>query len=118
MKTDLRNTATFMITALAVGHSVFHWIIQSFVVLLPEIQQNFGLSAVAIGGLLASREMSSVIIRLPAGISSDMPMPHWGFVLSVCLLHGCSGALASRVIPLFVFFFFCAITEASKFSDT
>ena len=42
-------------------------------VLLPEIQQNFGLSAVAIGGLLASREMSSGIIRLPAGIVADMP---------------------------------------------
>ena len=65
MKTDLRNTAVFMIGSLAVGHSVFHWIIQSFVVLLPEIQQTFGLSAIAIGGLLASREMASGIKRFP-----------------------------------------------------
>ena len=61
MKTDLRNTSIFMVTGLVVGHAVFHWIIQSFVVLLPEIQQTFGLSAVAIGGLLASRELSSGI---------------------------------------------------------
>lgn len=103
MKTDLRNTATFMITGLAVGHSVFHWIIQSFVVLLPEIQQNFGLSAVAIGGLLASREMSSGIIRLPAGIVSDMLRTHWGFVLSACLLIGGLGALAIGISAQYVF---------------
>ena len=83
MKTDLRNTAVFMIGGLAVGHSVFHWIIQSFVVLLPEIQQTFGLSAIAIGGLLASRELSSGIIRLPGGIISDMLRTYWGVLLSV-----------------------------------
>ena len=103
MKTDLRNTATFMITGLAVGHSVFHWIIQSFVVLLPEIQQNFGLSAVAIGGLLASREISSGIIRLPAGIVSDMLRTHWGVVLSACLLIGGLGALAIGISAQYVF---------------
>ena len=103
MKTDLRNTATFMITGLAVGHSVFHWIIQSFVVLLPEIQQNFGLSAVAIGGLLASREMSSGIIRLPAGIVSDMLRTHWGVVLSACLLIGGLGALAIGISAQYIF---------------
>ena len=36
MKHDVRDTSKFMITALAVGHSVFHWILQSFVVVLPE----------------------------------------------------------------------------------
>ena len=103
MKTDLRNTATFMITALAVGHSVFHWIIQSFVVLLPEIQQTFGLSAVAIGGLLASREISSGIIRLPAGIVSDMLRTHCGLILSACLLIGGLGALAIGISAQYVY---------------
>ena len=103
MKTDLRNTAVFMIGGLAVGHSVFHWIIQSFVVLLPEIQQTFGLSAIAIGGLLASRELSSGIIRLPGGIISDMLRTYWGVLLSVCLLVCGLGALAIGISPRYVF---------------
>ena len=103
MKTDLRNTAVFMIGSLAVGHSVFHWIIQSFVGLLPEIQQTFGLSAIAIGGLLASREMASGIIRLPGGIISDMLRTYWGILLSACLLVGGLGALAIGISPTYVF---------------
>ena len=51
-KENLRLTSQFMITSLAVGHTVFHWIIQSFVVLLPEIQSTFHLSGVGVGALV------------------------------------------------------------------
>ena len=49
-KQNLRQTSQFLISALAIGHAVFHWIIQSFVVLLPEIQSTFHLSGVGVGG--------------------------------------------------------------------
>jgi len=35
-----------MIPGLASGHATFHWIIQSFAVVLPEIQMFFGLNSV------------------------------------------------------------------------
>ena len=38
---DIRLTGRFMITGLATGHAVFHWVMQSFVVVLPEIQAAF-----------------------------------------------------------------------------
>ena len=46
---DLRLTARVMVSALAVGHVGFHWILQSFVVVVPEIQQTFGLNGVGVG---------------------------------------------------------------------
>ena len=66
---DTRRTGWFMIAGLATGHVAFHWIIQSFVVVLPEIQATFQLSAVGVGGILASRELASGVIRLPGGIA-------------------------------------------------
>ena len=52
-KQNVRFTARVMVTALAVGHVGFHWILQSFVVLVPEIQQTFGLNGVGVGGIQA-----------------------------------------------------------------
>ena len=40
--TDIRLTGRFMITGLAVGHSVFHWVMQSFVVVLPRFKPPSG----------------------------------------------------------------------------
>ena len=67
-KKDLRLTSQFIITGLATGHAVFHWIIQSFVVLLPEIQSTFNLTGVGVGGILTVRELvSGLVSRCPAG---------------------------------------------------
>lgn len=38
-----------IIPGLTIGHVAFHWVVQSFVVALPEIQQTFLLSGVGVG---------------------------------------------------------------------
>ena len=43
---SLRLTARIMVSSLAIGHVGFHWILQSFVVVVPEIQQTFGLNGI------------------------------------------------------------------------
>jgi len=98
---DIRMTGRFMITGLASGHAVFHWVIQSFVVLLPEIQAAFQLSAVGVGGLLTSRELASGIVRAPGGMMADMLRRHWGFLLAACLLAGGLGSLVMGVSPIY-----------------
>ena len=55
-----------IIPGLATGHVVFHWIVQSFVVVLPEIQAAFSLSAVGVGGLLSAREIAAAWWRCRA----------------------------------------------------
>ena len=74
-----------IIPGLAAGHVVFHWIVQSFVVVLPEIQAAFGLGAVGVGGLLSARELAAGVVALPGGLVVDMVRKYWGMLLALCL---------------------------------
>ena len=82
-----------MVPGLVVGHSVFHWIVQSFVVVLPEIQQAFNLSSVAVGGILTARELASGAVKIPAGMASDALARYWRWLLAACLVAAGLGGL-------------------------
>ena len=90
-----------IIPGLAVGHSVFHWSVQSFVVALPEIQQTFGLSGVGVGGILAAREFATAVVKLPGGVAVDALRRHWGTVLAACLGASALGLLILGVSPVY-----------------
>ena len=81
-----------ILPGLAVGHAVFHWIAQSFVVLLPEIQQAFLLSGVGVGGVLAVREVATGLVKLPAGVLVDILRDSWRSLLTICLAASAVGA--------------------------
>ena len=100
-KENLRLTSQFMITSLAVGHTVFHWIIQSFVVLLPEIQSTFHLSGVGVGGIFTIRELVSGLVSLPGGVIVDGIRRHWGVLLALCLGASSLGSLIMGVSPVY-----------------
>ncbi len=65
-------SSRLIIPGLAASHDVFHWIVQSFVVVLPEIQQVFLLSGVGVGGILAARELATGLAKLPGGVAVDI----------------------------------------------
>ena len=87
---------------LASGHVVFHWIVQSFIVVLPEIQAAFGLSAVGVGGLLSAREIAAGVVALPGGVAVDIVRRYWGLLLAVCLGACALGSLVIGVSPVYV----------------
>ena len=92
-----------MVSALAVGHVGFHWILQSFVVVVPEIQQTFGLNGVGVGGIQAVRELTSGLITLPGGVLVGMLRKWWSWLLAVCVGASGLGSFlmgASPVYPL------------------
>ena len=68
------------------GHAVFHFLAQSFAVLLPSIQQTFGVTPVQIGALITVREIAIGLIALPGGILSDYFARHRAHLLTGCLL--------------------------------
>ncbi len=98
---DTRLSAGFMISGMAGGHPPFHWFLQSFIVVLPEIQAAFQLSGLGVGAILAVREVASGIISLPGGIVVDMLRRHWGVVLAVCLAVFAAGSLAIGFTPVY-----------------
>lgn len=98
---DLRLTARVMVTALATGHVTFHWILQSFVVVLPEIQRTFGLNGVGVGGILTMRELASGLVTLPGGVLVDLLRKWWGWLLAVCVGASGLGSLLIGVSPVY-----------------
>ena len=98
---DRRMTARVMVTALAVGHVAFHWILQSFVVLVPEIQQTFGLNGVGVGGIQAVKELTSGLITLPGGVLVGMVRRWWGWLLAVCVGASGLGSLLMGISPVY-----------------
>ena len=82
---------------------MFHWIVQSFVVVLPEIQSTFHLNAVGVGGVLSIRELASGVVTLPGGVVVDLLRRYWTLLLAGCLAAAAGGSLlmgASAVYPL------------------
>lgn len=91
----------FIVPGLAVGHSVFHWIVQSFVVALPEIQAAFHLNSVGVGGILSARELASGLVALPGGVVVDILRRYWGRLLTSCLGVSALGCLVMGVSPVY-----------------
>ena len=52
---DIRGQGNFLIAGLTSGHGVFHWFLQSFFVLLPEVEESFRLSKVGVGAISTTR---------------------------------------------------------------
>ena len=90
-----------IIPGLAAGHAVFHWSVQSFVVALPEIQQTFHLSGVGVGGILATRELATAVVKLPGGVAVDVLRKYWGPLLAACLGASALGSLVMGVSPVY-----------------
>ncbi len=101
---------------LAVGHVVFHWVVQSFIVALPEIQAAFGLSAVGVGGLLSAREVAAGIVALPGGVAVDIIRRYWGLLLAAMLGACALGSLVIGVSPFYVLLMFGIAMVAASHS--
>ena len=82
---DVRRRGGFIITGLTGGHGVFHWFSQSFIAMSPVVQDYFGLSAFAIGGIATTREVASGLVTLPGGVIADALRKYWGLILGLCM---------------------------------
>ena len=81
-----RRGAAFIIGGLTSGHGVFHWLTQSFIVVLPEVRDLLlGGSVFAVNSIQTTREIASGIVSLPGGVLTDALRRHWGWVMAVCM---------------------------------
>ena len=90
-----------MIPGLASGHATFHWILQSFAVVLPEIQMFFGLNSVGAAGVMSARDLAAGLIALPGGVVVDVLRKYWGILLASCLGLAALGSLVMGVSPVY-----------------
>ena len=100
-KQDSVPRGRLIVPGLATGHTVFHWIVQSFVVALPEIQTAFQLNSVGVGGILSARELASGLVALPGGVVVDILRRYWGQLLATCLGVAAVGCLVIGISPVY-----------------
>ncbi len=85
-RTGIRRRAAFIIGGLTSGHGVFHWIAQSFIVVLPEVRDLLlGGSSVAVASIQSTREVVSGVVALPGGVLTDALRRYWGWVMASCM---------------------------------
>ena len=99
--TDFRRRGPFILSSLAGGHSLFHWFLQSFIVLLPEVQAAFHLSGAGVGAILTARELASGLVTLPGGVIADLLQRHWGTLLAGCISVFSLAALLMGLSPAY-----------------
>ena len=82
----VRRGAAFIIGGLTSGHGVFHWLTQSFLVVLPEVRDLLlGGSVIAATSIQTTREVASGVVSLPGGVLTDALRRYWGWVMAVCM---------------------------------
>ena len=89
-RTGFRRRAAFIIGGLTSGHGVFHWIAQSFIVVLPEVRDLLLGGDTLVGNLRttsiqSAREIASGVVSLPGGVLTDALRRYWGWVMAICM---------------------------------
>jgi MFS family permease len=74
-----------ILTGLTGGHGIFHFMQQSFAVMLPAIKETFGISPIEIGALMAAREIAMGVSSLPGGVLSDRLGRYRGIIMAACI---------------------------------
>jgi len=93
------------LTAFTIAHGIFHFMQQSFAVMLPAIKETFGISAIQIGALMTAKEIAMGVSSLPGGVLSDRLRRYRGIIMAACMaLFGLSWLLIgiATVYPMLI----------------
>ncbi len=94
-----------ILTAFTIAHGIFHFMQQSFAVMLPAVKEAFGISAIQIGALMTAKEIAMGVSSLPGGVLSDRLRRHRSIIMAACMaLFGLSWLLigVASVYPLLI----------------
>lgn len=90
-----------ILSGFTIAHGIFHFMQQSFSVMLPAIKDALGISAVAIGALMSVKEVSMGVFSLPGGVLSDRLRHHRGVIMAICMALFGSGWLMIGLAPVY-----------------
>lgn len=91
----------FILTALTAAHGIFHFMSQSFSVMLPAIKQTFGISPVQIGAIITVKELASGLASLPGGVVSDYLRRYRALLMAACMAVFSFGWLVIGISPVY-----------------
>ena len=97
----LRRRDVLVLAVLTAGHGIFHFLQQSFLVILPTLRDALGISPIQVGAIITARQIASGLASVPGGIVCDRLQRHWGLILAVCAIGFCVGWLLVGLSPVY-----------------
>ena len=94
-----------ILSGYTIAHGIFHFMQQSFAVMLPAIKETFGINPIQIGALMTAKEIAMGISSLPGGVLSDRLRHYRGIIMAACIaLFGLSWLLIglAPIYPLLI----------------
>jgi len=68
------------------AHGIFHFMSQSFSVMLPAVKNTFGINPIQVGVIITARELSAGLAALPGGVMSDYLRRHRALLMALCMV--------------------------------
>ncbi len=83
-----------ILAGFTIAHGIFHFMQQSFAVMLPAIKEAFGINPIQIGALMTAKEIAMGVSSLPGGVLSDRLRRFREIIMAACMaLFGLSWLL-------------------------
>lgn len=83
------------------AHATFHFMSQSFSVMLPAVKDTFGINPVQIGAIITAKELAAGLSALPGGMLSDYLRHHRVQIMALCMLVFSAGWLIIALSPFY-----------------
>jgi len=97
----LRQGSILILTCFFFAHAIFHFMTQSFSVMLPAIKSTFGINPIQIGALITAKELAAGLAALPGGVLSDYLSHRRALIMTTCMILFGFGWLLIGHSPLY-----------------
>ena len=101
VQAGVRQNRAFLLASLSLGHGIAHFYQQSFLVLLPKIATEMGLSGVGVGSVGMVRHLTSFAVETPGGFVVDMLKRRWGLIFAGCMAFTAVSWAVAGAVPNF-----------------
>ncbi|MBM3924635.1 MAG: MFS transporter [SAR202 cluster bacterium] len=98
-KGAFKENRYFVLSNLSIGHGITHWYSESFLVMIPTIKEDLGLTDLQIGAMTFVRNLASGLVSIPAGFAIDMVQRKWGMILVMTMLWTCVAYVLMGLAP-------------------
>jgi len=82
----IRQSSYLILTCFFFSHATFHFMSQSFSVMLPAVKTSFGINPIQLGAIMTAHELAAGLSSLPGGILSDYLRRHRGLQMAACMV--------------------------------
>jgi len=90
-----------ILSIISASHGIFHFMSQSFSVMLPAIKETFGINPVQVGALITVKTLASGIASIPGGMISDYFRRHRGRLMMICMIAFALGWFIVSISPVY-----------------